>query len=175
MDMNDRPMNPYVGGGITGILVVLSAALVGKFFGASTTFARIGGLVESWVLPEHVASLAYFQKYAPKADWQLLFVIGIAVGAFLASAMTGTFKIQTVPDMWRDRFGDSAARRALFAFVGGMIAIFGARMAGGCPSGHGLSGVMQLAPGSMVSLMFFFVGGVISAGMLYGFGGGGRS
>lgn len=173
--MKGKPMNPYIGGGITGILVVLSAALVGKFFGASTTFARIGGLVESWVLPEHVANLAYFQKYTPKVDWQLLFVIGIAAGAFIASMMTGSFRIQAVPDMWRDRFGESAGRRGLFAFLGGVIAIFGARMAGGCPSGHGLSGVMQLAPGSIVALVFFFVGGILSAGVLYGFGGGGRS
>ena len=108
-------------------------------------------------------------------DWQLLFVIGISAGAFIASVMTGTFKVQAVPDMWRDRFGAGAARRALFAFVGGVIAIFGARMAGGCPSGHGLSGVMQLAPGSIVALVFFFAGGIISAGVLYGFGGGGRS
>ncbi len=173
--MTDKPMNPYVGGGITGILVVLSATLVGKFFGASTTFARIGGLVESWVLPEHVAGLAYFQRYTPKVDWQLLFVIGIAAGAFIAARMTGTFRIQAVPDMWLDRFGGSVARRAVFAFGGGMIAIFGARMAGGCPSGHGLSGVMQLAPGSIAALIFFFVGGIISAGLLYGFTGGGRS
>lgn len=173
--MKDSPMNPYVGGGITGILVVLSAAVAGKFFGASTTFARLGGLVESWFAPEHVAGLAYFQKYTPKADWQLLFVIGIAVGAFIAAMMSGTFRIQAVPDMWRDRFGGSGVKRALFAFVGGMVAIFGARLAGGCPSGHGLSGVMQLAPGSIVALVFFFVGGIISAGVFYGFGGGGRS
>lgn len=173
--MKDRPMNPYVGGGITGILVVLSVALAGKFFGASTTFARLGGLVESWFAPEHVAGLAYFRKYVPKVDWQLLFVIGIAVGAFIAAMVTGTFRLQAVPDMWIERFGGSATRRALFAFVGGMVSIFGARLAGGCPSGHGLSGVMQLAPGSIMALVFFFIGGIISACALYGFGGGGRS
>lgn len=173
--MKNRPMNPYVGGGLTGILVVLSAVVAGKFFGASTTFARLGGLVESWFAPEHVAGLAYFQKYTPAVDWQLLFVVGITAGAFLAAMMSGTFRFQAVPDMWADRFGKNASRRALFAFFGGMIAIFGARMAGGCPSGHGLSGVMQLAPGSIVALVFFFVGGILSAGALYGFGGGARS
>lgn len=173
--MSDKRMNPYIGGAISGVLVALSAVTVGKFFGASTTFARLGGLTESWFAPERVAKLAYFQKYTPVVDWQLLFVIGIAVGAFIAAMMTGTFKLQAVPDMWSERFGNSALKRAVFAFFGGMIAIFGARMAGGCPSGHGLSGVMQLAPGSMVALGCFFLGGIISAGLLYGFKGGARS
>lgn len=172
--MKDRPINPYLGGGITGVLVVFSAAVVGKFFGASTTFARLGGLVESWFAPQRVAELAYFQKYTPAVDWQLLFVAGIALGAFLAAIMSGTFRLQAVPDMWLQRFGGNPVKRGVFAFLGGMIAIFGARMAGGCPSGHGLSGVMQLSPGSILSLVFFFVGGILSAGLLYGFRGGVR-
>lgn len=173
--MKDNSMNPYLGGALSGVLVVVSVVLVGKFFGASTTFARLGGLVESWFLPERVANLAYFKKYVPALDWQLFFVVGIALGAFISSVSTGTFKFETVPPMWKERFGSSSSKRALYAFFGGAIAIFGARMAGGCPSGHGLSGVMQLAPGSIVALFCFFLGGLLSAGFLYGFRGGDQS
>jgi hypothetical protein len=45
-------------------------------------------------------------------------------------------------------------------FLGGFIMLFGARWAGGCTSGHGLSGVGQLAAGSIVVTLMFFAGGI---------------
>ncbi|MBC8015377.1 MAG: YeeE/YedE family protein [Sporomusaceae bacterium] len=44
-----------------------------------------------------------------------------------------------------------------------MSAVFGARLADGCPSGHGLSGVLQLATSGFIALVAFFIGGLISA------------
>ena len=161
-------MNPYLGGVLSGFLMIASIVVAGKFFGASTTFARLAALTEGLFAPEHVASLAYFEKYAFKIDWQLLFVIGIGLGSLGASLWTGTFSLNAVPPLWERRFGPSPLRRSLTAFFGGLVAIIGARMAGGCPSGHGLSGVMQLAPGSLVSLLCFFIGGVVVARLLYG-------
>ena len=49
--------------------------------------------------------------------------------------------------------------------------IIGARLAGGCPSGHGLSGLSQLAVSGFVALAFFFGGGWVTARLLYGKGG----
>jgi uncharacterized membrane protein YedE/YeeE len=57
------------------------------------------------------------------------------------------------------------------AFIGGVILMFGARLAGGCPSGHGLSGNMQLAVSGLLALVFFIVGGMATARILYGNGG----
>ena len=57
--------------------------------------------------------------------------------------------------------------RAIVAFIGGIIAMFGVRMADGCPSGHGLAGASQLAVSGYVALVFFFIGGMISANLLY--------
>ncbi len=164
----NKPMNPYIAGALSGLLAVASVALVGKFFGASTTFARIGGALEGIVLPERVANLAYFQKYVFKMDWQLLFLVGITLGSFISSKMTGTFKVQAIPDMWRDHFGSRLSPRIWMAFVGGIIAAFGARMAGGCPSGHGLSGLMQMSISGFISLLCFFLGGIIVARIVYG-------
>ena len=54
------------------------------------------------------------------------------------------------------------------AFVGGVVAMFGARLADGCPSGHGLSGTLQLAASGYVALVCFFIGGMVVARLLYG-------
>lgn len=168
LDKKSNPMDPYIAGALAGALAILSVAIAGKFLGASTTFARLGGAVEGMVSPEHVSGLSYFQKYVFKVDWQLLFVIGIALGAFISSVFSGTFRLQAVPDMWKARFGPSIGKRTIVAFIGGIFAAFGARMAGGCPSGHGLSGLMQLSLSGFVSLACFFLGGMIVARLLYG-------
>ena len=48
-----------------------------------------------------------------------------------------------LPAIWYANYGDSAAKRYLVAFVGGFIVLYGARLAGGCTSGHMMSGMMQ--------------------------------
>lgn len=162
------PWDPYISGALAGLLAVASVALLGKFFGASTTFARLGGALESSVLPQHVQTLSYFQKYPFKMDWQLMFLVGITAGAFLASVWSRTFRLTLFPDMWKHRFGTSPVKRSITAFIGGILAAFGARMAGGCPSGHGLSGLMQMSISGYISLICFFLGGIIIARILYG-------
>jgi uncharacterized membrane protein YedE/YeeE len=52
-------------------------------------------------------------------------------------------------------------------FLGGGLMAFGARMAGGCTSGHGISGAMQLSVGSWIALLGFFVGGIATAMLLF--------
>ena len=69
--------------------------------------------------------------------------------------------------MWAERFGTNPALRGIAAFIGGIIAMFGARLAGGCPSGHGLSGVSQLAASGLIAMIFFFVGGIILTRIVY--------
>jgi uncharacterized membrane protein YedE/YeeE len=72
--------------------------------------------------------------------------------------------------MWGERFGSSVPKRAIVAFLGGIVAIFGARLADGCPSGHGLSGSLQLAVSGLIALVCFFIGGMVMARILYGGG-----
>ncbi|MFH1915423.1 MAG: YeeE/YedE thiosulfate transporter family protein [Pseudomonadota bacterium] len=170
MRQPDRGMNPYVAGALAGLVLTLSVLVAGKFFGASTSFVRSAGLVEQIVAPAHVEGSSYFMKYLaknPGIDWQWMFVLGIFFGAFLASNATDSFRWTDLPDSWRDRFGPSRVKRFATAFLGGTLALFGARLADGCPSGHGLSGVAQLSVSGLVAMACFFAGGLITARMLY--------
>jgi uncharacterized membrane protein YedE/YeeE len=58
-------------------------------------------------------------------------------------------------------------KRAIFSFLGGIVAMVGARLADGCPSGHGLSGLMQLSVSGFVALAMFFGIGAIVANFIY--------
>ena len=162
--------NPYIAGALAGLLLVLSLYVSGKYFGASTTYVRAAGMVEQTVDPGRVASMPYFMKEQPKVDWQWMFVVGIALGSFAAALASGTFRLQAVPSRFAARFGSSAGKRFGVAFLGGAVAMFGARLADGCPSGHGLSGTLQLAASGYVALICFFVGGLVVARLLYGQG-----
>ncbi len=126
-----RGWNPYFAGGLAGIVSILSVWISGKFFGASTTFVRSVGMLEGLVGPERVARMEYFIKETPKIDWQWLFVVGIMLGALVASKTSRTFFWKAVPDMWERRFGPSRWKRGTAAFLGGLVAMFGARLAFG--------------------------------------------
>ncbi len=167
----DKEWNPYLAGALSGLVSIGSIWFVGKYFGASTTFVRTTGMMEKLFSSERVAGMPYFIKEVPMIDWQWMFVVGIAIGAFVAAASSGSFRWQAVPTMWQDQFGPPLAPRATVAFIGGIVAMFGARLADGCPSGHGLSGSLQLAVSGFIALACFFIGGVITANWLYKGGG----
>jgi hypothetical protein len=164
--------NPYLAGGLAGLVSVLSVWLAGKYFGASTSFVRAAGMIEKLFAPERVAKMPYFISKAPVVEWQWMFVVGIFFGALLAALSSGSYRWQAVPDMWAARFGEqSVGKRAGVAFIGGLILMFGARLAGGCPSGHGLSGTLQLSISGYVAAVCFFAGGIFTARQVYREGG----
>ncbi len=127
----ERPWNPYLAGALVGLLIIASVWLAGKYLGASTTFVRSAGMIEKSFAAGRVAKMPYFAQKLPKIDWQFTFVLGILGGALLAALHGGTFRWQAVPDMWQERFGPGRAGRWLAAFAGGVVAMFGARLAGG--------------------------------------------
>ncbi len=127
----DSGWNPYLAGSLTGVVAILSVWIGDKFYGVSTTFSRVAGMIEKYIAPERFATIEYFVRVAPRIDWQFMFVIGIFIGALISSITSKSFKWVAVPDRWRSRFGSSILKRALFAFVGGVIAMFGARLADG--------------------------------------------
>jgi uncharacterized membrane protein YedE/YeeE len=165
--------SPYLAGALVGVLAILSAyattAWLGKtsYLGASTTFVRGAGVIEQQVVPDRVQANEYFTQQKIKIDWQFMLVLGIFAGSLFASATDKSFKLESVPPIWEKRFGPSVGKRAIGAFLGGIVAMIGARMADGCPSGHGLSGMMQLSVSALVALTMFFVVGIIVAAFIY--------
>lgn len=170
----DGGWNPYLAGALAGVLAVASAFATTKwtgrtsFLGASTTFVRAAGLVQQTLTPSRVEEGAYYKKTAPMIDWQFMVVIGIFLGALASSLTDKSFQLEKVPPIWEQRFGRALWKRALAAVLGGMLAMMGARMADGCPSGHGLSGMMQLSASAFLALAMFFGAGVTVALFVYG-------
>ncbi|OPY05223.1 MAG: putative inner membrane protein [Syntrophus sp. PtaB.Bin001] len=166
--------NPYLAGALVGLLAIVSVYatthILGKtnYLGASTTFVRAAGLLERTIAGGHVAANEYFTKEKVRVDWQFMLVCGIFLGALISSLSDKSFKLEGVPPTWEKHFGPSVGKRAAGAFLGGIVAMVGARMADGCPSGHGLSGLMQLSVSSFVALAMFFGVGVLVAAIVYG-------
>ena len=159
--------SPYLAGALTGGAIIISAWIAGNYFGASTCFVRVSGFIEQIFAPDKVAGMTYFQWFTPKVDWQMMMVAGILIGAVISSVTDGSFQIKSVPDMWKSRFGDNAVTRGIVAFLGGVVLMFGARLAGGCPSGYGLGALVQIAVSGLIVILCFFAGGILVAQIIY--------
>ncbi len=155
--------SPYLVGAAIGVLSWLTFYLSNKPIGASSFYADLAGFLGKAVAPRHTQSLVYFKENPPGVSWEFVFVVAIIVGGAIAALTGGEFANEWVPPMWEARFGDSIALRAAIGFGGGLLMAFGARLAGGCTSGHGISGTMQLNPGSWIAVICFFIGGVAVA------------
>jgi len=129
--LRKKTWSPYTAGALAGLLLVLSVFLTGKYFGASTTFVRAAGFVERAVTPERVSGMAYFLKEKVIVDWQFLFVLGVLFGALASAWLSKEIRAVAVPPMWEARFGPSRVRRWTAAFLGGVVLMFGARLADG--------------------------------------------
>ncbi len=164
----DTFWSPYAAGIGIGILSWLSFLISGKPIATSTTFARAGGMIENYITGGKAAERPYYDKIKLVINWQWMLVFGVVIGSFLSAIMSGDLQTDVwVPSLWASSFGDSAVLRVLVALAGGIILGFGARFAGGCTSGHGISGTLQLAVSSWMSAIFFFVGGIITAHIIY--------
>ena len=159
--------SPYVVGTGIGLLSCLSFLLSDKPIGCSTAFSRTSGMIERLFRGQTVEEKAYYRKFVPSIDWEWLLVAGIFVGAFLSSQLSGQFHLTWVPELWARNFGDASSGRWVASLAGGIIMGMGARWAGGCTSGHGISGTLQLAVSSWLATLSFFAGGIVTALLLY--------
>ncbi len=159
--------SPYTTGIAIGVLSWLAFLLIGKGLGVSSSYAKTSGMVEKAVKGEKVYEIEYYQEKTPKIDTGWMLVFGIIIGAFLSARLSGDFQLTAIPPLWKEMFGDNVLIRIIVAFIGGMVLIIGARWARGCTSGHGITGTLQLAVSSWMALFAFFIGGVITAYLLY--------
>jgi hypothetical protein len=159
--------SPYLVGGLIGLLSMATFYFSNKPLSVSTAYARLAGLVGNLFSRGHTANLKFYQDTKPKIEWGVMLVFGMLLGAFIAAVTGGEITAAWVPALWEQRFGPDVALRLGVAFVGGAITAYGARLAGGCTSGPGKSGALQLGGTSWDALACFFVAAVATAHLLY--------
>lgn len=167
MSLSDKAWSPYLAGALIGLLQIPAFLLMDTGLGASSSFVKMAGHL-ALLFDESAVDGTYFTKYvaASKYIWQSALVVGIVLGAFVSMRLSGARR-KPISDVWDRAFGlSSPAVRYAMAFAGGFILLFGARLAGGCTSGHGLTGLAQLAVSSSVVVAAIFAGGIATAFLL---------
>lgn len=129
--------------------------------GASSTYAYLGDLLTGLFQNDFVS------PNEKSGKWQLIFLAGALLSGLVVSLIRKDFKIQLIHSGWAKSEGNSSAKRIIWAFVGGFIMLIGARMAGGCTSGHVISGGMQIAASSLLFGTFVFAGLLITGKLFY--------
>jgi len=151
--------NPYLGGALLGLLLFLSFFVTSHGLGASGGVHRIAVAIEDLVIPEHVDKTPYIARLAggdrdPLAHWLVWEVAGIMLGGFVSGLLRGRVKVETYrgPQI-------TPRTRWAFAFIGGALMGYGARLARGCTSGQALSGGAVMSVGSWAFMFAVFAGG----------------
>lgn len=168
------------GGVLLGVVFFMAVLLV-KPIGVSTQFVIFDGILWDAVNPEVVVPApdaksgyaspnaylnksggSYAKNVADPLNYSFIFVIAMVAGAFLSSKLRGglTREEKQMPPVWRENFGDNPWKRYLTAFGAGIIVLYGARLAGGCTSGHMMSGMMQTAISGYIFSAGAFLAGI---------------
>jgi len=160
--------SPYLVGSLIGVLSWFSFIISKKALGTSTSYARASARLGSLCCGNAVYDWKYYQKYKPELEWQSMLVIGIVIGSFISALLSGEFALTFIPPTeFESVLNQNIWGRIFSAFTGGIMLGFGARLAGGCTSGHGISGAFQLSIASWISLIAFFVGGAAAAFLIF--------
>jgi hypothetical protein len=150
--------NPYLGGVLLGLVLFTSFFITGSGLGASGGLSRYVAFIEDIIVPGHVDRVPYLITVAGGElnaldNWIVMVATGVIIGGFVSGLINGRVKVETNkgPNI-------SVRTRWFFAFVGGFLFTYGARMARGCTSGQALSGGATLSAGSW-AVMFAIFGG----------------
>jgi len=164
--------------GIMLVIVMVLLIYYGKRFGVSSSFrtlCTIGG----------AGKLADYFRYDWRShEWLLLFVAGSIIGGVIAGQLfpnpdpvqVSEMTVATLAEMGVSTAGNSLVPESLFTIetllsvkglvlfvVGGFLIGFGTRYAGGCTSGHAITGLANLQLPSLVAVIGFFIGGLLMA------------
>lgn len=141
--------------------IVFLTAVFDRQIGASTTYPYVGDLLIGLTQND------YFASTVKPGQWELIFLAGSVLSGLVISLIRKDFKIQLIHTGWAKTEGSSPVKRIVWAFIGGFIMLIGARMAGGCTSGHVISGGMQTAASSLLFGAFVFAGLLITGKLFY--------
>lgn len=159
-----RPLwPPFAAGVALGLVLLLTFLLTGHGLGATGFTTAFSAWFGNLFAPQATQANAYLgalveDGYNPLSAWITWQVVGVAIGALIASLASRSFRVEV----------DGARRlpasgRLLLALLGGAASGFGARLAAGCTSGMGLSGSATLAVAGFVFLGGFFVVGIVTS------------
>jgi uncharacterized membrane protein YedE/YeeE len=157
-----RSMPPWARLGVLfGLLSAASIALFGPI-GVSGTYPRVVGALWRVADPAGAANESYLVRMGSVVTPESVLTFGLLIGGFLAVRLR-----RAAPAMEIIHANETTSgRRYLNAFVGGLLIIFGARLAGGCTSGHIISGITQLSLSGMVFGAGVFASGIATAKLL---------
>jgi uncharacterized membrane protein YedE/YeeE len=159
-----KAWSPYVAGIVIGLLQIPAFLLIQSPLGCSSSYVTAAGFTCS-IVDAGIHENAYFEKHmvSKKNFWQVSMMIGIAVGAWISRRCSKAVR-QPFSPIWTKALGlKTLSSRMAVGFIGGFIMLLGARWADGCTSGHGLSGIGQLAISSILFTAVFFAAGIGTA------------
>jgi uncharacterized membrane protein YedE/YeeE len=149
-------INPYLGGFLLGIVLLLTFYISGRGLGASGAAKSTVVTVVNRVAPEHAEKSDFYSKFIsddqhPMNNWLVFEVIGMFAGAFLSGALAGRLRLRNEhsPKI-------TGRRRLVFALAGGMLFGIGSQLARGCTSGAALSGMAVLSLGGFLTMLSIF-------------------
>jgi len=170
LEIIEQPWPWYVSGPLLGLIVPLLLVLSNKQFGVSSSFRHLCAATG-------VKSVEYFNyNWKKKGAWQLLFVLGVLIAGITVGTVIelkvgvlskGTASQLTQKGIEVNGFFpiDTFSFSGVFWWVlilGGLLIGFGSRYAGGCTGGHAITGLSTLSLASLLSVIGFFIGGIIS-------------
>ncbi|HYH55473.1 MAG TPA: YeeE/YedE thiosulfate transporter family protein [Anseongella sp.] len=148
-----EPLSPpswpwYIAGPLIGLTVPALLLLGNKLFGISSSLKHICAAC-------FPAGIPFFKYDWKKEAWNLFFVAGIVAGAYLATMPEGGNFLP--PEIsWQNM---AHLQGWIFTLGGGFMVGFGTRYAGGCTSGHSITGLSSLQWPSLVATLCFMAGG----------------
>ena len=161
-----KKMPWWLGGILMAALLLFTFSVIGanRPIGASTYVPYFAGILFDLDPDKYT----YLKEIHNPGSWEGVFLLGVLAGSFFnAVFITKTFRFTIVPDAWKRYKNDSAASRLFWSFVSGFFLIIGARLAGGCTSGHFLSGVTQTAFSSMVFGAVVLISLIVTGRLFY--------
>ncbi len=184
-DLLSSPWPWYVAGPLIGLVMPLLLVVGGKVFGISSSLRHMCA-----ALPLSQRAKPAFLRYEWRrvGAWNLVFVTGILLGGMLATVLFGEPNAGAhISEATRAHLGalgvsdfQGLAPAQIFSLgalgtpagfvlvvIGGFLVGFGTRYAGGCTSGHAISGLAALQLPSLVAVLGFFAGGLVVAFLVY--------
>ncbi len=139
----------WMGGILMSLLLLFTFSVFGanRPIGASTYVPYYAGILFNMDPQKY----PYLQEIKNPGAWEGVMLLGALVGGFFTSIfITKSFRFSVMPTAWKEYKNSSVLSRLIWSFVSGFFLILGARIAGGCTSGHFLSGMSQGAFSSMI-------------------------